>query len=118
MSIPFSRVRRPARGRTGLRAEELEAREVPASLAVSPGPPTAGAGAAQLLASYGQVPLSFEANRGQTDPRVKFLARGGGYGLFLTATDAVLSLASPAAGGQGNVVAVQLVGARAAPAVV
>ena len=42
--------------------------------------------------SYGTLPLSFEENRGQTDARVKFLARGSGYGLFLTATDAVLEL--------------------------
>src|SRR5580704_13918948 len=41
---------------------------------------------------YGKLPLSFEENRGQTDARVKFLARGRGYTLFLTATDAVLKL--------------------------
>jgi uncharacterized protein (TIGR03437 family) len=38
-----------------------------------------------------KLPLSFEANRGQTDSQVKFLARGNGYNLFLTATEAVLS---------------------------
>lgn len=37
-------------------------------------------------------PLRFEANRGQTDPRVRFLARGKGYTLFLTDTEAVFSL--------------------------
>jgi hypothetical protein len=42
--------------------------------------------------SYGRLPLSFEANRGQTDPQVRFLSRGGGYAIFLTATDAVLKL--------------------------
>ena len=26
--------------------------------------------------AYGKLPLSFEANRGQTDPRVKFFSRG------------------------------------------
>jgi len=31
-----------------------------------------------------QVPLRFEANQGQADPRVKFLSRGNGYTLFLT----------------------------------
>ena len=46
--------------------------------------------------SYGNLPLSFEANRGQTDPSVRFLARGDGYGLFLTPTEAVLSLRAPA----------------------
>lgn len=39
-----------------------------------------------------QLPMSFEANRGQTDNRVKFLSRGSGYTLFLTATESVLSL--------------------------
>jgi len=33
---------------------------------------------------FGRLPLSFEANQGQTDPRVKFLARGQCYTLFLT----------------------------------
>jgi uncharacterized repeat protein (TIGR01451 family) len=41
---------------------------------------------------YGRLPISFETNRGQTDKKVKFLARGQGYGLFLTSTGAVLSL--------------------------
>jgi len=38
------------------------------------------------------LPMFFEANQGQTDLRVKFLSRGHGYGLFLTANEAVLSL--------------------------
>ena len=35
---------------------------------------------------------SFEANHGQTDARVKFLSRTGGYTLFLTGDEAVLAL--------------------------
>jgi len=46
------------------------------------------------LKAYGQLPLIFEPNQGQTDPKVKFLAHGGGYGLFLTADSAVLRLQS------------------------
>ena len=42
--------------------------------------------------SLGKLPLSFEANQGQTDEQVKFLARGNGYNLFLTPTEAVLKL--------------------------
>lgn len=42
--------------------------------------------------AYGKLPLSFEANHGQTDSRVKFLSRGPGYGLFLTSGEAVLTL--------------------------
>jgi hypothetical protein len=46
----------------------------------------------QAAALYGQLPLSFEANQGQTDPQVNFLARRQGYALFLTLTEAVLNL--------------------------
>lgn len=46
----------------------------------------------QVAENYGKLPLQFEANRGQTDGRVKFLSRGAGYALFLTSTEAVLRL--------------------------
>ena len=36
--------------------------------------------------------IAFELNQGQTDDRVKFLARGGAYTLFLTPTEAVMAL--------------------------
>ena len=49
----------------------------------------------QLQAAYGKLPLSFEANLGQTDDSVKFLSRGSGYSLFLTPTEAVLALSTP-----------------------
>ena len=39
-----------------------------------------------------QMPLNFTLNQGQTDARVKFTARGRGYSLFLTSTEAVLQL--------------------------
>lgn len=42
--------------------------------------------------NYGKLPLSFEVNRGQTDDAVKYLSRGNGYTMFLTSTEAVLSL--------------------------
>jgi hypothetical protein len=50
---------------------------------------------ARLVTSYGNLPLSFEANQGQTAGPVKFLARGRGYALFLTGDEAVLSLRGP-----------------------
>jgi hypothetical protein len=43
-----------------------------------------------------QRPLAFEANHGQTDPEVRFVARGAGYTVFLTPTEAVVAL-----GGRG-----------------
>jgi hypothetical protein len=46
----------------------------------------------QVQGSYGKLPLTFEANRGQTDPRVKFLAHGPGYSVFLTSGQMVLAL--------------------------
>ena len=53
------------------------------------------AAAARLVESYGRLPLSFEANQGQTDSQVKFLSRGPGYSLFLTGDEAVLALRKP-----------------------
>jgi uncharacterized repeat protein (TIGR01451 family) len=43
-------------------------------------------------ALLGQLPLIFEPNQGQADAKVKFLARGAGYSLFLDPTGAVLAL--------------------------
>ncbi len=43
-------------------------------------------------AAYARLPLSFEANEGQTDRQVKFLSRGDGYALFLTSKEAVIKL--------------------------
>jgi hypothetical protein len=96
----------------------------------------ASAGAAALPAerspirstSY-QLPLTFEVNQGQTDARVDFLARGQGYTLFLTSTEAVFALTPPVASSKrsGNgresdapqpgrtVMRMQLVGSAAAP---
>ncbi len=48
------------------------------------------------------LPMFFEPNQGQTDPQVKFLARGSGYGLFLTADEAVLKLHHSATSSQSQ----------------
>jgi hypothetical protein len=45
--------------------------------------------------AYGDLPLSFEENCGQADSRVKYLARGRGYTLFLTPKATVLELRHP-----------------------
>jgi len=58
--------------------------------------------AARRPAVYGKLPLVFEANRGQTDSRVKFLSRGNGYTLFLTATETVLAFAGRRSSAAGN----------------
>jgi uncharacterized repeat protein (TIGR01451 family) len=54
----------------------------------------------RAVENYGQLPLSFEANQGQTDGRVRFLARGEGYTLFLTSQEAVLALQKSEGEGQ------------------
>jgi hypothetical protein len=69
----------------------------------------------QVLSEYGKLPLAFEPNRGQSDPAVKYMARGSGYTLFLTSNEAVLSMtkpAKPAARASTAVVRMQVAGAR------
>src|SRR5262249_38103802 len=44
------------------------------------------------LENLERLPLSFEPNQGQSDPRVKFLSRGAGYTLFLVPDGAVFKL--------------------------
>jgi len=85
--------------------------------------------------SYGKLPLYFEANRGQTDEQVRFLARGSRSTIFLTPSEAVLAFTDreqPAkgrsqgarfgseAGGQviRTVLRMTLIGANPEPAVV
>ncbi len=62
----------------------------------------------KALATYSRLPLMFEPNQGQTDARVKFLARGSGYGLYLTSHEAVLAL--PHSKSRTSVVSMKLVG--------
>lgn len=44
---------------------------------------------------YGKLPLSFTANQGQVNSSVRFLAQGNGFNLFLTNSEAVLTLSKP-----------------------
>src|SRR5262247_2873087 len=46
----------------------------------------------RLEQAYGKLPMRFEANKGQTDARVKFMARGASYSVFLTENETVLQL--------------------------
>ena len=109
-------------GKFQIRVEGLEERCL---LSSTPALDALAAPRAQISAAYGQLPLSFEANEGQTDARVSFLAHGAGYGLFLGPEQAVLSLQQHVASGTdaaqpapASVLRVQLVGANASPAVV
>jgi hypothetical protein len=49
----------------------------------------------RAMQMYAALPMSFEANVGQSDSRVKFLAHATGYSLFLTDQEAVLSPLEP-----------------------
>ena len=40
--------------------------------------------AESIPANYAKLPLTFELNHGQIDPRVRFVSRGPGYTAFLT----------------------------------
>src|SRR5580692_2282233 len=87
---------------------------------------------AKAATTYGSLPMSFEGNVGQTDPRVKFLSRGSGYVVFLTSGGMVFSAHSqfvPNTGAQANaqatskqqaapVIQLNLVGAKPNPVAV
>ncbi len=47
---------------------------------------------AKVLETYGKIPMSFELNQGQAHRRVKYVARGSGYSVFLTGNEAVFAL--------------------------
>src|SRR5262245_4735981 len=66
-------------------------------------------------AALGRLPLSFEANVGQAEASVRYLAHGSGYRLALTDQGAALSLSY---GGQQDLLRLHLVGGNATPAVV
>jgi hypothetical protein len=71
---------------------KLDDNKSPAAAANNPGKPSSAAQRVSLNKEYGKLPLSFEANTGQTDTSVKYFARGSGYNVFFTAEEAVLVL--------------------------
>ncbi len=66
--------------------------------ATAPPPPSMAA----VQSAYGHLPISFEANQGQTDSRVNYLARGHGYTLLLTPSEVVLVLKTGEAKGEAK----------------
>ena len=78
----------------------------------------AGATKQRIVETYGKLPLSFEANQGQTDRRVKFISRGPGYTLFLNSTEAVLSLSSPQSSQRAQRMTPNFLSASSAPSAV
>ena len=92
---------RPARGESlnpatsGIADVRPTSSAAPAAAGASniapPGQPAVPASAGR--GAFGGIPVFFEANTGQVDASVRFLARGSGYTLFLTEREAVLALA-------------------------
>ena len=73
-----------------------------------------------ILANDFQAPISFEPNQGQTDDRVKFMARGSGYNLFLTPSNALFFLRQAGSGNDlvprdSDVFTMNMVGSNTAP---
>ena len=60
------------------------------SQAPGPAPKSDDAVRVRVIGALGKLPLSFEANRGQTDSQVRFLSRGPQHTLLLAPTEAVL----------------------------
>jgi hypothetical protein len=83
----------------------------------SAAPATDQATHAKVTAEYMRLPMSFEINEGQSDPQVKALARGSGYGVFLTSSESVFVLTPGKKDGAGAVVRVRAIGANPAPKV-
>jgi hypothetical protein len=71
---------------------------VVASNAKVPDEPTRSK-AHRMLVNYFQASISFEPNWGQTNGRVRFIARGSAYNLFLTPSKCMLSTVGYVAGG-------------------
>lgn len=74
---------------------------------------------APRLIDVARLPLAFEQNLGQTDPRARYFARGPGYNVFLGAADAIVTLAGASDEDdiQGAAVRIEIVGANADPTV-
>jgi hypothetical protein len=67
----------------------------------------------RIREAYGQLPLGFERNVGQTDKKVEFLARGSGYTLFLNkGAEVVLSLRAARSADGGAVLKLRLAGSN------
>ncbi len=58
-------------------------------------PPTPFEDSGRATRDFGSVPFFFEQNMGQADPSFDFVARGSGYTLGLSATEAVMALPIP-----------------------
>ncbi len=70
---------------------------------------------ARAARAYGELPLQFEGNRGQADPRFDFVTRAGGYSALLSSTEAVFALHDSDAS-RTAALSMRIVGAKRVPA--
>lgn len=68
---------------------------------------------AEMLDVLSRIPLSFEQNQGQSDPRVKYLSRGVGYNIVLTSQGAEIVPSN--ARHQGEIISIRLAGSAKQP---
>ena len=67
------------------------------------------------MAEYANLPISFEANMGQADPVVEFLAHGQNGNLLLTRSEAWLALQKTGKDGNPQILGLKLSGANTDP---
>jgi hypothetical protein len=76
--------------------------------------PTSRRDLAKIKESYARIPLSFVANYGQADQKVKFISRGSGYSLALAPATFTLAVADSRNKNNGSVIQATLLGGNAA----
>ena len=72
----------------------------------------------QIAAKYGELPIYFEPNVGQSDRSVRYLAHGQGYSLALKSNEAVIALRRAGKGKQSaaqTAFSMKIEGANASP---
>src|SRR5690349_9114079 len=88
-------------------------------LSTAPAGPLNAPDKTRIARDFGQLPLSFEINKGQLDDAVKFTSHGAGYDLFLTANETVLRVNKPRSQQEnvreGTVLRLKLLGANSSP---
>src|SRR4051812_32384903 len=59
------------------------------TIAVIPLPPPEEV---QIGQQYGQIPVRFEPNSGQTDPEIQYFSRGNGYTMYFVTNQVIVAL--------------------------
>jgi hypothetical protein len=65
-----------------------------------------------VMESYGKLPMAFEKNHGQADDAIDFIARGAGYRVLLTRSEAVVNLAGRPSEPAASTLRMSFAGAR------